>query len=210
VGDPRLSAIDRASPDPRILERAARLIHEGEIVAAPSDTVYGLLALPRSQRARERLGRIKGRSGPFIVIVSSWEEARSWTRQVPEGIWTLLRKVWPGPVTVILPTAEDMPGAERGGIALRMPASGFLQSLLAAVGEPVFSTSANRSGQPPPIAVGELDTSIMNEVALVLDGGPADIREPSTIVDLSHEPHRVVRAGCGDAGALLDPGREPS
>ena len=194
---------DRASGD--LLDRAARLVAEGELVAAPSDTVYGLLALPRSQRARDALTAIKGRPGPFIVLVSSWEEARSWTRGVEEPVWERLQKVWPGPVTVILPTAPEMPGAETAGIALRMPRSRFLTALLDRVGEPLFSTSANLPGAPPPLDAAEIAPEVVARCALLLDGGRADSREPSTLVDLLGERPIVRRRGRGDPAPLLDP-----
>ena len=201
--------LDPDRPDPEILTRAARLLYEGEIIAAPSDTVYGFLALPRNLRARVTLSGLKNRPGPFIVLVSSWEEARSWTRKVTENIWERLHKVWPGPVTVILPTAKDMPGALDSAIGLRMPDSVFLRALLLEVGEPLFSTSANRPGEDPPVRVEEVMKGISKSVALVLDAGPADSREPSTVVDMAHGPPKIVRKGRGDAGPLLDPTLSP-
>ena len=179
-------------------------------MAAPSDTVYGYLALPRSTRARESLRILKQRSRPFIVLVRSWEEARSWTRDVPEAVWDRLKEVWPGPVTVILPTDADTPGAENGSIGLRMPDSVFLTALLDAVGEPLFSTSANRPGDPPPVCVDEVIATPSREVALVMDAGPAESSEPSTVVEMVHGSARVVREGRGDAGPLLDHNRPAS
>ncbi len=210
MAEPRRVILHPTEPEPEILARAARLLSEGELVAAPSDTVYGLLALPRSESARARLAAIKERPGPFIVLVDSWEQARSWTRGVPEAVWGRLRKVWPGPVTVILPTDASMPGAQDEGIALRMPQSRFLCDLLHAVGEPLFSTSANRAGEPAAVEAEEVERTLSGEVALILDGGPAHSPEPSTIVDLTGRAPRLVRAGRGDARALLDPGPPPS
>ena len=198
--------IDPDRPDPAVLDRVVRLLHEGEVVAAPSDTVYGFLALPRSTRARKTLTRLKERPGPFIVLVSRWEEARSWTRGVSEAVWDRLHEVWPGPVTAILPTTLEMPGAEEGGIGLRMPDSVFLRALLDRTGEPLFSTSANRPGEKPPVRAEEV---LSDDVALVIDAGPSDSRSPSTVVDLAHGMPRLVRKGRGDAGPLLDPELAP-
>jgi len=209
VADPERRDLDPEQPDPELLRRAARILVEGGIVIAPSDTVYGLLALPRSARARETLAGLKGRPGPFIVLVRTWEEARSWTRGVEEALWTRLRRVWPGPVTVILPTAAGMPGSEHGAIGLRMPESRFLAALLEAVGEPLFSTSANPPGAPAPVDAVEAVGGFPHGVDLVLDGGTSASREPSTIVDLSGPEPRTVRAGRGDARVLLDPDRSP-
>lgn len=197
--------IDPDAPDELILERVARHLLEGDLVAAPSDTVYGLLALPRSKTARETLTRVKRRDRPFIVLVSRWEEARSWTREVPEAVWERLREVWPGPVTVVLPTLPEMPGSDEGGIGIRMPDSLLLTRLLQRVGEPLFSTSANVPADPPPIRVDEIAPAVTGEVALVLDAGPSDTRSPSTVVDLAHGVPTLLREGRGDAGPLLDP-----
>ncbi len=208
--EPPVVPVDLDEPDPTVLERAARLLHEGELVAGPSDTVYGLLALPRSERGRNALAAIKGRPGPFIVLIRTFEEARGWTRGVEESVWSRLHRVWPGPVTVILPTTPDMPGAEAGGIGLRMPLSPFLHLLLDAVGEPLFSTSANRPGDPPPLAAAEAAAVFeAGEVALVLDGGPSTSRLPSTILDWRGESPSLVREGRGDVRALLDRGEGP-
>ena len=121
-----------------------------------------------------------------------------------EAQWTRLRRVWPGPVTVILPTAPNMPGAQSGGIALRMPRSRFLRDLLRAVGEPLFSTSANRAGAPVPLVADDVAAALGADIALILDGGAADSREPSTIVDWTAATAKLVRSGRGDAGPLLD------
>ena len=190
--------------DELILERVARHLLDGELVAAPSDTVYGLLALPRSELARAKLTRVKGRDRPFIVLVSRYEEARSWTRGVPEAVWNRLEEVWPGPVTAILPTSSRMPGSDEGGIGIRMPDSVLLTRLLERVGEPLFSTSANVPGDTPPIRAEEIAAPVIAEVAFVLDAGPSDSREPSTIVDLAHGNPTLIREGRGDAGPLLE------
>jgi len=198
-------ALCPGDPDPETLGRAARLLTEGEVVAGPSDTVYGFLALPRSDRARSTLSRLKGRPGPWIVLVRTWEEARGWTRDVPAAVWERLRRVWPGPVTVLLPVPEGMPGSVDGTIALRMPDSVFLTRLLAAVGEPLFSTSANPPGEPAPLDASGVVAAFDRGVALVLDAGAAAAGPASTIVDLARTPPRIVREGRGDATALLDP-----
>ena len=210
MAEPLRARVDLERPDGAQVARAARLLLEGELVAAPSDTVYGLLALPRSESARAALAGIKGRPGPFIVLVSSWEQARSWTRGVDTSLWARLARVWPGPVTAILPTAPEMPGAEKGGIGLRMPQSRFLTALLTAVGEPLFSTSANLPGQAPPLEAGDIDAAVAARCALVLDGGRADSREPSTLVDFLGESPIVRRRGRGDPAPLLDPAKPGS
>lgn len=204
-----VEVLDLREPDPDLVERVARMLQEGQVVAAPSDTVYGLLALPRSERARGKLADLKGRPGPFLVLVANWEQARSWTRGVGDAVWERLEKVWPGPVTAVLPTAADMPGSENGGIALRMPDSLFLTRLLEAVGEPLFSTSANPPGESAPTEASEVARLFLDRVPLVLDGGRAASSEPSTLVDLTGDAPRVIRPGRGDPRPLLDPTPPP-
>lgn len=198
-----VAVVDPDRPDPGVLRRAARLLAGGEVVAGPSDTVYGLLALPRSERARAELGRLKGREGPWIVLVRTWDEARAWTDGVPEPVWDRLRRVWPGPVTVLLPTTADRPGSRESTLALRMPDSVFLTRLLAEVGEPLFSTSANPPGETPPLDAGAVCRAFPHELALVVDAGPSPAGPASTIVDLTGEAPRIVREGRGDAAPLL-------
>jgi L-threonylcarbamoyladenylate synthase len=204
VADVPVVSVDLHRPAPAILARAARLLRDGEVVAAPSDTVYGFLALPRSVRARDGLARLKERSGPFLVLISSWEEARSWTRGVSGSTWQRLREVWPGPVTVILPAEPSTPGSEGGGIGMRMPGSAFLRRVLSEVGEPLFSTSANHPGEPAPTEARQVAAAFGEGIALILDGGPAGSGVPSTVVDLVNEPPRVLRDGLGNAAPLLD------
>jgi L-threonylcarbamoyladenylate synthase len=182
----------------------AELLQAGEVVAAPSDTVYGFLALPSSGKARSALVRLKGRSENFLLLVGSWEDVRSWTQDVPEETMGRLRRVWPGPVTAVLPARTGRPAATRGTLGLRMPDSVFLRALLERVGEPLLSTSANRPGLPAPTRAEEVEVEFP-EVPLVLDGGPSVSALPSTVVDLTVSPPRVLRRGRGDVEPLLDP-----
>jgi L-threonylcarbamoyladenylate synthase len=208
VGEARRVVIDPGAPAPAVLRRIARLLREGEVVGAPSDTVYGFLALPRQARARETVSRLKGRSGPFLVLVATWEQVRTRTRELPEPLPSRLRDVWPGPVTVILPARPRTPGAVGGTLGLRMPDSVFLRALLEEVGEPLLSTSANRPGQPPLLRAEDVEAEFP-ELPLVVDGGPSASPEPSAVVDLTQFPPRILRAGRGGGAALLDPPTSP-
>jgi L-threonylcarbamoyladenylate synthase len=202
-----LIRIDPRDPDPELIHRAARAILAGGVVAAPSDTVYGFLARPSHPAACAELGRLKSRPGPFLVLVATWHQARALSRGVGEDTWERLARVWPGPITVVLPAAPGLPGATEDTIALRMPESPLLLAILREVGEPLFSTSANRAGRPAPVSADQVVGEFPDRLTLVLDGGPAPSREPSTLVDLAGAVPRVLRAGAGDPAPLLDPGR---
>jgi len=204
----RRLVIDPGAPEPEVVARAARLLRKGEVVGAPSDTVYGLLALPRSARARDTVSRLKERSGPFLLLVDTWDQVRACTRDLTAAQLEKLHEVWPGPVTVILPARPRTPGAAGGTLGLRMPDSLFLRALLEEVGEPLLSTSANRPGASPLLRAEDVEATF-RELPLVVDGGPSDSPEPSTVVDMTQFPPRILRAGRGRGEALLDPPSGP-
>ena len=187
-------------PDPSIVAQVVALLRTGAVVAGPSDTVYGFLASPAMPQAMETLRRLKGRDGPYIHLVSGWAMAQRVTRGVSEEMWGRIRRVWPGPVTVVLP------GASGQSIAVRMPKATLLITILEAMEEALISTSANRAGEPAPLLAEEVLAAFAQEtVPLLLDGGPARSREPSTLVDMTGPHARILRQGQGDAVPLLDP-----
>jgi len=191
--------VDLERPDPDVVSRVVTLLRAGEVIAGPSDTVYGFLARP-VPRALNTLRALKGREGPYILLVSGWASAKSATRDVTEAIWERVSHVWPGPVTVVLP------GASGQSVALRMPKARLLLEILEEIGEPLISTSANRAGLPAPMSAEEVLGAFAREnVPLLLDGGIATSPEPSTLVDLTGMHPRVLRQGQGDARPLLDP-----
>jgi len=193
--------VDVDRPDPAVVKRVVTLLTAGEVIAGPSDTVYGFLARPSSSRAMDTLCRLKSRPGPFIHLIPNLGVARELTRDVTDGIWERVSRVWPGQVTVVLPGARGP-----GSIALRMPKLTLLLTILETLGEPLISTSANRSEDPDPLSAADVMGPFAHEaVPLLLDGGPAVSREPSTLVDLTGTPARILRQGIGNAAPLLDP-----
>jgi L-threonylcarbamoyladenylate synthase len=192
--------VDVEHPDPGVVNRAVTLLRAGEVIAGPSDTVYGFLVRPTAPRAMDTLKSLKGREGPYILLVASLAVARTATLGVTETTWERVSRVWPGPVTVVLP------GASGQSVALRMPKTTLLITILEDLGEPLISTSANRAGEPAPLSAAEVMGPFADEmVPLLLDGGPARSREPSTLVDLTGTNARVLRQGKGNAAPLLDP-----
>ena len=192
--------VDVERPDPGVVIRAVALLRAGEVIAGPSDTVYGFLARPTDPRAMDTLKRLKSREGPFIHLVHSLSAAQQITRDVTDATWKRVSRVWPGPVTIVLP------GARGQSVALRMPNLTLLITILEKFGEPLISTSANRADDPDPVSADQVMGSFAHEaVPLLLDGGPALSRQPSTLVDLTGSHARVLRHGAGNAAPLLDP-----
>ena len=170
-------------------------LRRGGIVVMRADTVYGLHGIAPATLAR--LSQLKQRPAakPFLLLVPDAATAAALTgTPVPAALAAL----WPGPLTLILPVAQPAPTPAAAGassLAVRVPADPALGAILAAVGVPLYSTSANQPGQPPIGDPAALRTAFHGRVDLVVDDGPAKDVLPSTIVDATTSPPRIVRAG---------------
>lgn len=181
------------------LEQAAKEIGDGSVVVVPTDTVYGIAADAFNPAATARIFDVKQRprSMPLPVLVARPRQAWALCSEVPRAAEVLVAAFWPGPLTLILPEAEDLSwdlGETKGGVAVRMPAHDDLLELILDVG-PLAATSANRSGEPTPRTVGEIAVAFGDGVALYVDGGPSARDTPSTIVDLTRWRPKVIRTG---------------
>jgi len=187
-------------PLPGRIEEAAALLNSGELVAFPTETVYGLGADASNPRAVSRIFAAKGRpsSHPLIVHVSNFAAARGWAGEVPPAAERLAEAFWPGPLTIVLPKSARVPDAVTGGqatVALRAPAHPVARALLAAFGRGIAAPSANRYGRISPTRAVHVREELGRRVALVLDGGDCEVGLESTIV-----------ACLGGRVALLRPG----
>jgi len=181
------------------IRTAIGALRAGELVVCPTDTVYGVAADAFNVAATGAIFRIKDRPRalPLPVLVSRPRQAWAVSSEVPSGASELAAAFWPGALTMILPQGTDLDwdlGDARGSIALRIPNHPVLLELLERVG-PVAATSANRTGEPTPPTVSEIETMFGAEVAVYLDGGPASGDAGSTIVDLSKGDPTLIREG---------------
>lgn len=199
--------MDFLTPDAAGIARAVRLLLAGELVGFPTDTVYGLAALAVDERAVRRVFEVKGRSldQPLILMVAEEERLEAWA-QVDDRARYYMRRWWPGPLTlVLLASAGAGPPLTSSGstrtIAARIPDHPVALALLREVGEPLATTSANRSGQPP--AMTALEAAWVEGLAAVLDGGEATGGVPSTVLDVSDAEPRILRPGPVPEEALL-------
>jgi len=196
----RVQQIDPDHPDRKLLARAAELLRKGLLVAYPTETFYGLGALPRDTAAVDRIFIAKGRPEKLALplIVGDEESVTICAREFPEGARRLAAAFWPGPLTLVLPAAEDLPPRLLGGgfsVGVRVSPHPVAIGLARAVGGPIIATSANLSGQPAPSTAAEVDQVLGDHVALILDGGPTLGSAASTVLDLTSEPPRVIRSG---------------
>lgn len=196
----RVQEIDPQHPDRKLLARAAEVLRKGLLVAYPTETFYGLGALPRDMAAVDRVFNAKGRPEKMALplIVGDEESVNLCAREFPQGARRLAAAFWPGPLTLVLPAADDLPPRLLGGgfsVGLRVSPHPVASGLARAVGGPIIATSANLSGQPAPSTAAEVDEFLGDHVALILDGGPTHGSAASTVLDLTTDPPRVIRSG---------------
>jgi L-threonylcarbamoyladenylate synthase len=177
---------------------AAKVLVGGGVVVYPTETVYGIGASIYIPEAVERVFEIKGRERgmPLSVAVASFEMIEQ-VASISEDDLALLRKVLPGPVTILVEKDPDLPDTVTAGsplVGIRFPDHPMALELIGMAG-PITSTSANLSGQKPPASIAELNPKIAKKVDFVLDGGRSKLAQPSTLVDL--EARRVIREGAG-------------
>jgi len=188
-------------PDAEAVRRGARLLHDEQLVAFPTETVYGLGALASSDGAVRRVFEAKGRpaNNPLIIHVASLEEARE-IAELGGMAEMLAQHFWPGPLTLVLPRAAEarvslLATAGLPSIALRVPAHPVAQALLAEVGAPIAAPSANPSGRVSPTTAEHVAEDLADAVALVLDGGATPVGVESTVIDLAAAGPNVLRPG---------------
>lgn len=189
---------DRPAPDS--VRRAAAAIRRGALVAAPTDTLYGLLADASNPQAVSKLFRAKGRpeSKPVLLLIDSLDMLPRLVDRLPAAFAPLAERFWPGPLTLVLPAAARVPEAVSAGtrtVAVRLPRSSLVRDLARRAKCPLTGTSANRSGKVGARSGREVIRQLGSRVRLVLDAGPVARPEPSTILDLCSDEPRILRPG---------------
>ncbi len=183
---------------PHLINRVSERLHQGGIIAIPTETFYGLAVDPFDATAVERLRRLKGREEgkPILVLISSLEQLPLVAREVPSMARILIDAFWPGPLTILFPAVPSLPGnltAGTGLVGIRLSSCEPLMALLAYVG-PLTGTSANLADQPPARTALMVEQALGQEVDLIVDAGTTAGGLPSTVIDVQ-QPVRVVRDG---------------
>ena len=176
--------------DPGEIDRAARLLRAGRLVAFPTETVYGLGANALDAEAVARIYAVKGRpaTSPLIVHVASIEMAQSLIKNWPEVADRLARRFWPGPLTLVLEKQPAIPAivtADLSTVGLRMPAHPIALALIRAAGVPLAAPSANRFTELSPTTAEHVRGSLGSDVDYILDGGPCTVGIESTVLSLA-------------------------
>ena len=182
------------------VRRVAEALREGEVVALPTETVYGLAANALDATAVEKIFRIKGRPAhnPIIVHVTGLEMARRCVSEWPAAAERLAASFWPGPLTLVLPRAQEIPDIVTAGgatVGVRWPGHPFIQAVIRECGFPLAAPSANPSNQISPTNAQHVRKSLGGKIRLIVDGGQSQVGIESTVLDLTAMPPRVLRPG---------------
>ena len=182
------------------VSRASELLRAGEVVALPTETVYGLAANALDAKAVARIYEIKGRPAhnPIIVHVASREMARHCVTQWPTAADRLAQAFWPGPLTLVLPRSAEIPDIVTAGghtVGVRWPSHPFIQAVIHECGFPLAAPSANLSNRVSPTNAEHVAKNLGDKIPLIVDGGQSQVGIESTVVDATTNPLRVLRPG---------------
>ncbi len=182
------------------IRKAARLLKSGEVVAFPTETVYGLGANALDSTSIHKIFKIKGRprDNPLIVHIGYKKDLSRYTTGISPTVQKLIKEFWPGPLTLILPKKKNIPDSVTAGlrsVAIRMPDNPVALALIRRAGVPLAAPSANISGKPSPTRAEHVYSDLNGKIPLILDGGPTKIGLESTVLDCTGLPFVLLRPG---------------
>lgn len=180
--------------------RAGNLLKNGEVVAIPTETVYGLAANAFDESAVAKIFEAKGRpqDNPLIVHISDLADLEKITAEVPQSAIELAERFWPGPLTMIFKKSEKIPLSVTAGlstVAVRFPSHKYARAIIEAAGSPLAAPSANLSGKPSPTTAQHVMRDLSGRIPMIIDGGECEVGLESTVIDLSGEVPSLLRPG---------------
>ena len=183
-----------------VIQEAAQVVHEGGIVAVPTESFYGLAVHALDEKAIERLFAVKRRreDNPVLILIPSKEGLSSYVTEVNEKDRKLMERFWPGGLTMVFFAGLILPRsltAGTGKIGVRLSSHPVPTELARAVGAPITGTSANRSGRPSCSTAEEVMEALGEDIDLILDGGKTPGGKGSTVLDVTIDPPVVMREG---------------
>ncbi len=195
-----IKTVDCNNINKKVMEEAAELIRQGELVAFPTETVYGLGADALLPRGAEKIYRAKGRpsDNPLIIHIADAQALERIAAKIPEEAKLLADAFWPGPLTMIFEKTGEVPYETTGGmdtVAVRMPSHPVALELIRQSGGYIAAPSANSSGRPSPTLASHVYEDLNGKIPMILDGGAVGIGIESTIIDLSEPVPMVLRPG---------------
>ncbi len=196
------------NPDAAVLLIASRVLLDGGVAVVPTDSVYGIgCAVLEGNPAYERIYDVKKRPHTMKLpwLIADRSQLNLYAKDIPTWAEALADELWPGALTLVVKASEKVPEeykAEDGTIALRMPNSNFVRSLIRQMGTPLAATSANVHGKPSAVSGDDIDSDVASLVDIVIDAGFAPVAVESTIVDCTQETPQIVRLGALSAPTI--------
>lgn len=192
--------VDPDRPDRELVERAAALVREGSVVGCPTDTLYALAADATNPQGVAQVFRLKGRAAAkaLPIVAADRAQVAAMVGHMSALACRLAERFWPGPLSLVIPALSSIVADVHGGggtVAVRVPAHAVTRLLIELAGAPLTATSANRAGHPAARTPDEVALAFGRSLSVLIDAGPAAGLEPSTIVDVTGEQPRLVRAG---------------
>ena len=204
-----METIIMAADAPQVAQIAAQYIKQGQLVAIPTETVYGLGANGLDENAVAKIFEAKGRpqDNPLILHVADAGDIEKFCHSIPKSAYTLAQAFWPGPLTMVLPARDTVPRRTTGGlstVAVRCPDCAVTREIIRKAGVPLAAPSANISGKPSTTTAEHVRHDHDGKIAAIVDGGPCRVGVESTIVDLTEDRPRLLRPGGITPEALLE------
>jgi L-threonylcarbamoyladenylate synthase len=192
--------VNANKPSYAIIRKASNLIRNGEVIAFPTETVYGLGANALDPSSVSKIYKIKGRpsDNPLIVHIADMKTFRTLVSEIPPGASKIINKFWPGPVALVLKKSKILPKITTGGlntVAVRMPRNNVALELIKESGFPIAAPSANISGKPSPTNASHVKDDLNGKIKLIIDGGSTEIGIESTVIDMTQRTPVILRPG---------------
>ncbi len=196
----KIIKINSQKLEKKLIEKAGKIIRKGDLVAFPTETVYGLGANALDGKAIKKIFRAKGRplDNPLIIHIADKRELYKLVKEVSKEAKRLIAKFWPGPLTLVFFKKKVIPSEVTVGsntVAIRMPKNKIALELIKKAGVSIAAPSANLSGRPSPTTAQHVFEDLGDKVDLILDGGSTKIGVESTVLDLTVEPFQILRPG---------------
>ena len=192
--------VDPREPDPDDVGRAAEYLRRGQVVAYPTETIYGLGADVLDKKAVKRIYDLKARDYglPISILVADLRMLRQAVSEVQDRALVLMRRFLPGALTILFPASPYLPKGlvtNTGKVGIRVSSHPVAAALVRAFGRPITTTSANLSGFPPSLSVKHVQKYFGSKLPCILDGGECEPSRGSTVVDIGEESMRIIRSG---------------
>ncbi len=180
-------------------QKIAQIANNGDVIAFPTETVYGLGANIFCVDAIQKIYELKNRpkNKALIVHISKIEDVLKVAREIPKDFYKLANRFFPGPLTVILKRHPKVPDiiCREDTVAVRMPDNDIARQLIDYIKEPIVGTSANISNEKSPVCLEDVKNTFFNKLPVIIDGGRCPVQIPSTIIDLTKDKYEILRAG---------------